>query len=95
MVNLGKLKDVPVKMRVSISDSNSNPFMSPFKATLISWLALINATIKTIQDFSKASDSFALLSGSYYRKRVLKGSRFIRVCASGKENLQSLQNTAP
>lgn len=86
---------LPVKRRVSISDGNSNPCMSPFKAKLISWLALINASIKTIQDLSKASDSFALLSRSYYHKRVLKGSRFIRVCAFGKEKLQSLQNIAP
>lgn len=72
-------------MRVSISDGNSNPFMSPFKGTLISQLTLINASIKTIQDFSKASDSFALLSGSYYHKRVLKGSRLIRVCVHSEK----------
>ena len=81
---------------MSIASSNWNPFMSPFKATLISHFPLSMLPSRPFRCSQRHQTHLHFLAGVITKdKTVLKGSKFTGVFAFGKENFQSLWNTAP
>ena len=82
---------------MSIAGSNWNPFMSPFKkATLISHFPLSMLPSRPFRCSQRHQTHLHFLAGVITKdKTVLKGSKFTGVFAFGKENFQSLWNTAP
>ena len=85
-----------VEIRVSIAGSNWNPFMSSFKATLISRFPLSMLPSRPFRCSQRHQTHLHFLAGVITKdKTVLKGSKFTGVFAFAKENSQSLWNAAP
>ena len=94
-LTLGRLM-LSIEIRMSISGSNWNPFMSPFKATLISRFALSMLPSRPFRSSQRHQTHLHFLAGVITKdKTVLKGSKFTGVFAFGKEDFQSLWNSAP
>lgn len=85
-----------IEIRMSISGGKWNPFMSPFKATLISRFALSMLPSRPFRCSQRHQAHLHFLAGVITKdKTVLKGSKFTGIFAFGKEDFQSLRNRAP